>query len=73
MEFQIGELSEIKYKNRNKYIIETHTHTHTHTHTPTHTHTHGQQRRLPAAEGIKKRICHINMFKNLKVYLSFVE
>ena len=69
MEFQIGELSEIKYKNRNKNTIETHTHTHTRTHT----HTHGQQRRLPAAEGVKKRICHINMFKNLKVYLSFVE
>ena len=44
MEFQIRELSEIKYKNRNKYAIDTHTHerTHARTHTHTHTHTHAR-------------------------------
>ena len=45
MKFQIGELSEKHQKS-----IETHTHIHTHTHTHTHTH----QKRLPAAEAVKK-------------------
>ena len=39
-------------------MIETHMQTHKHTHTHTHTHTHSridtQQKKLPAAEAVKK-------------------
>ena len=69
-EFQIGKLSE----DHQKYNKNTHTHTHTHTHTQnSHTYTNKVKNRVPAAEAMKKHICHINMFKHLKMYLSFVD
>ena len=39
---------------KNTIEAHTHTHTYTHTHTHTHTHTYTKQKRLPAAEAIKK-------------------
>ena len=66
LEFQIEELSE----DHQKYNRNTHTHTHTHTHV----HIHIQSKKDSQLQKLlKKRICHINMFKHLKVYLSFVE
>ena len=62
VEFQVPEFSEEHQK------LETHKHTHTHTHTHTQSRKDFQLQKL-----LKKRTSHINMFKHLNVYLSFVE